>query len=227
MVNALHSKERRTSVDQIFEHLYNEIAHLHLLPGEKISEAEIATQFGVSRQPVRDAFNRLEGMDLLLIRPQRATEVRRFSIREITKSRFVRAAVESKVLQQAAELCDAKGGMMLDACIDAQRDVIANGDYSAFGVQDYQFHKTLCDIGNADFAFEVISSEKANVDRLCRLSFEKETRMPQLLEDHIAIAEAVKAGDPQEAVRAGMEHLSHLDSTIAAVSTAHARYFEA
>ena len=105
---------RRTTVDEIFDHLHDEILSLRLRPGDKISEADIATQFGVSRQPVRDAFSRLASLDLLLIRPQRATEVKRFSMREIVKSRFVRAAVEKEVLRRAAELCDADGAARLN-----------------------------------------------------------------------------------------------------------------
>ena len=74
--------DRRTTVDEIFDHLFDEISSLRLRPGDRISEADIAAQFGVSRQPVRDAFTRLANLDLLLIRPQRATEVKRFSSRE-------------------------------------------------------------------------------------------------------------------------------------------------
>ncbi len=41
--------------EQVFTVLYDRIVQLELLPGTKISEGEIAEQFDVSRQPVRDA----------------------------------------------------------------------------------------------------------------------------------------------------------------------------
>ena len=63
-------RDRRTVVDEIFEHLHDEISSMRLRPGDRISEADVAAQFGVSRQPVRDAFSRLENASLLLIRPQ-------------------------------------------------------------------------------------------------------------------------------------------------------------
>ena len=72
--------ERRTATDIVFSELYEDITSLNILPGTKLSESDIAKRFGISRQPVRDAFNRLEHLDLLLIRPQRATEVRGFSM---------------------------------------------------------------------------------------------------------------------------------------------------
>lgn len=218
--------DRRTSVDEVFEYLQKEIRSLSLRPGDKISEAEVAARFGVSRQPVRDAFSRLASLDLLLIRPQRATEVKRFSTREIVKSRFVRAAVEKEVLRRAAEYCDAHGAAQLDASLLIQESVIKQRDVAGFGALDYEFHKLLCSIAQADFAFDVIMSEKSKVDRLCMLSLSKENRMPQLVEDHKTIAEAVKGHDAASAVEAGMVHLSRLDETIEQISATNANYFE-
>lgn len=220
------TQERRTTVDEIFEHLSAEISALRLRPGDRISEAEIAAQFGVSRQPVRDAFTRLANLDLLLIRPQRATEVKRFSMREIEKSRFVRAAVEAQVLRLAAQRANSASARDLEACLKRQRAVLSKGDYQAFGALDYEFHQTLCNIAGVDFAFEVISREKAKVDRLCMLGLSKEDRMPQLLEDHEAIAAAIAAGDEARAVEVGMVHLSRLDATIEAIEATNAHYFE-
>lgn len=217
---------RRTSVDEIFDDLYDEITSLRLKPGDKISEAEVAAKFGVSRQPVRDAFSRLHNLDLLLIRPQRATEVKRFSLREIEKSRFVRASIEAEVLRRAAQHCDSRGADALQSNLRRQAEAISRDNFEAFAVLDYDFHKTLCKIGKVDFAFEVIAAEKAKVDRLCMLSLSKEDRMPQLLEDHEAITKAVIAGDADAAVAAGMTHLSRLDSTIEAISVTNANYFE-
>lgn len=227
MANVTQITERRTSVDDVFDFLYDEIASLRLRPGDKISEADIAAQFGVSRQPVRDAFSRLANLDLLLIRPQRATEVKRFSTREIEKSRFVRAAVEREVLRRAANRCDAKGATMLDAELAKQEEAIQRKDVEAFGVLDYEFHKALSEIAGADFAFDVILAEKSKVDRLCMLGLSNDDRMPELVADHRAIAEAIKNGDADAAIEVGMIHLSRLDDTIAHILESNANYFEA
>lgn len=231
MVRMTQIGDRRTSVDVIVDDLYAKIVSLDLKPGDKISEAEIAAEFGVSRQPVRDAFSRLSNLGLLLIRPQRATEVRRFSYREIEKSRFVRAAVEAEALRRAAQHCDEDGAALIDACLESQYEAEAESDTKTFGTLDYEFHKTLCSIGKVDFAFEVISAEKAKVDRLCALGLShrglsKENRMPQLIKDHEAIAAAVKKGDEDAAVAAGMLHLTRLDSTIEIIKATNANYFD-
>ncbi|MEP2897040.1 GntR family transcriptional regulator [Roseibium sp.] len=211
----------------MFDYLHDQITSLDLRPGDKISEADIAARFSVSRQPVRDAFSRLANLDLLLIRPQRATEVRRFSMREIEKSRFVRAAVEKEVLRRASALCDADGAAMLDAALVEQDKALETRDVSHFGTLDYEFHKTICGIAQADFAFDVIMTEKGKVDRLCRLALSKERRLPDLVTDHRQIAEAIKSHDAEQAIEVGMFHLSRLDETIERITETNENYFEA
>ena len=226
MAEATVVSERRTSVDDVFDYLEKQISTLALKPGDRISEAEIAAQFGISRQPVRDAFSRLANQDLLLIRPQRATEVRRFSVRTIEKARFIRAAVEKEVLVRAATHCDASGAERLEQALAEQHDAVDKGDYEAFGPLDYEFHKTLCDVAQADYAFDVILAEKAKIDRLCMLGHDKEQRLPDLFADHRAIAEAVIGHDTAAAVEAGMIHLSRLDETLERIKSSNANYFE-
>ena len=226
MARATQINDRRTSVDAVFDYLHEEILSLNLRPGDKISEAEIAAQFGVSRQPVRDAFSRLANEDLLLIRPQRATEVKRFSMREIKKSRFVRTAVEKEVLLCASLHCDASGAAMLDAAIAEQEEAVATKNVEKFGLLDYEFHKSLCKIAQADFAFDVILNEKSKVDRLCMLGLSKDARMPDLVDDHRGIAAAVKNNDPERAIEVGMFHLSRLDETIERITDTNANYFD-
>lgn len=226
MAQTLTQNERRTSVDDVFDTLHEQIVTLHLKPGDRISEAEIAAQFGVSRQPVRDAFSRLANLDLLLIRPQRATEVRRFSMRQIEKARFIRSAIEKEVLRRAATHCDAQGEARLNASLADQQAAVEAKDVEKFGQLDYAFHEVLCAIGQVEYAFEVILEEKAKVDRLCMLGMEKEQRIPELLDDHGAIAEAVIAHDADAAIAAGLKHLSRLDATIERITATNANYFE-
>jgi len=216
---------RRTNVDTVFDYLYAEIVSMRLLPGTKISEAEIARIFDISRQPVRDAFSRLEILDLLLIRPQRATVVKRFSSTAITTARFVRAAVEAKALCEAANNCGAKDTELLNACLEDQRIAVKENNYDRFRALDYEFHKTICTVGKVDFAFDVIAREKEKVDRLCALSLARNEGLDTLLDDHKGIVKCVSKNDGDGAVKVGMLHLSRLDSVISVIREENTDYF--
>ncbi len=222
----LKISERRTSVDTVFSHLYDEIVSMRLLPGSKISEAEIAGVFGISRQPVRDAFSRLENLDLLLIRPQKATEVKRFSSAAITTARFVRAAIEAEVLRRAARVCGGAGTKLLQDCLTEQEKAVADNDYDKFRSLDYTFHETLCVVGEVEYAFDVMAKEKAKVDRLCVLGLSQDSRLDILLEDHTLIAESISNNDEEAAVAAGMQHLTRLDATINTIHKENVDYFD-
>ena len=210
----------------VFDYLHKEINALRMLPGDKISEAEVAGMFEISRQPVRDAFSRLDNLGLLLIRPQKATEVRRFSMKAIVKSRFLRAAVEAEVVRRAASLCENDGASLLEACLDRQRTIVESGLFESFNAEDYAFHQTLCEIAGLDFAFELISEEKAKLDRLCVLSLSGGDRLDQLLDDHTLITNFVKDGKTQKAVDASMVHLKRLDATLEKISAENPHYFD-
>ncbi len=223
---------RRTSVQSIFEFLRDEIVNLRLLPGTKISEAEVARQFGVSRQPVRDAFTRLENIDLLLIRPQKATEVRLFSTEDITRARFIRSALEVEVLRRAAKMWDEKDKARLDAIIKQQEAAIEAKNSRKFNKLDHEFHETLCRVGRAEFVISAIEENKSKVARLCRLSLATDDesqelqRLRDVLRDHKEILERLYARDPEGAAAVGKRHLSRLDDTIKALRESHSHFFE-
>ena len=56
---ALDEARPPSVTDQVYDALYERVIDLTLPPGARLSEAEVATQMGVSRQPVRDAFYRV------------------------------------------------------------------------------------------------------------------------------------------------------------------------
>ncbi len=218
--------ERRTSADVVFDYLYEKIGSLELLPGAKISEAEIASKFGISRQPVRDAFSRLGNMDLLLIRPQKATVVRKFSLQSIETARFVRLSVELEVLRSAAVQWDGALDSVLDENVQEQKNALDAKDVDAFHTCDYNFHKLLCSAADADFAFEIISQNTARVDRLCVLSLTAEDGMKQLIDDHVLMLKQLRKHDVDGVCDTIRLHLSRLDDTITDIHQTHSSYFD-
>lgn len=220
-----------TTADMVFDRLHEQILTLELLPGTRMSEADVASRLGVSRQPVRDAFNRLANLGLLRVRPQRATEVRGFSMREIENQRFVRAAIELEVVSRACARvassgCDRGALEALDANLARQDAAAAAGQTDRFHALDYDFHRLICDIGGHALAFETVERCKRAVDRLCMLSLGRTDEVTAVLCDHRQIVEALKAGAAEQARATLRLHLSRLDATIAEIHAAHSDYFE-
>jgi len=218
--------ERRTNADDVFDHLYAEINALKLLPGTRISEVEIARQFDVSRQPVREAFIRLANLDLLLVRPQKATVVRRFSHEKIKRARFIRYSVETEVLRRACAKPLGRHAAKLDRCLELQKKAMDAGDVEKFHQLDYDFHRQLCAAGGSEFVFETILENKAQVDRLCMLSLSKPAAMDALFQDHVELIDALKASNEPQVLQVIRFHLSRLDDVVVGIRKTHADYFE-
>lgn len=226
MLELADNLQRRTATDVVFDKLYEEIASLKLLPGSKLSETDIARRFGVSRQPVRDAFNRLENLDLLLIRPQRATEVRGFSMQGIAYARFVRLAIELEVIHQACSIWDEARVATLDENMQKQKQALESGKSDQFHALDYEFHKLICQLGGCPLAFDTIEECKNKVERLCVLSLDREDESAVLFNDHELLAKALKEQSVEDATTVARKHFARLDDIITDVYDKHSEYFK-
>ena len=218
--------ERRTSADVVFDYLRGEIVSNTLPPGTKISEVDIAGRFGVSRQPVRDAFSRLANLDLLLIQPQKPTEVRKFSLSKVTQARFVRLAVELEVVRRACASGDDAHANALTQSLDRQRRAVDAGEIEQFHELDYEFHKLICELSGNGMMFETIQHYKAKIDRLCMLSLDEPSEASDLLTDHQELADAILSGKTNAAENVVRLHLSRLDDTIREIRKEHTDFFE-
>ena len=226
MQSAVATKERRTNADVVFEHLRDEIESLRLPPGSKISEAEIATKLGISRQPVREAFGRLDNQGLVLIRPQKATVVKKFSMQRISGSRFVRLAVELEILNKALTHWD---GSLLPEMLDniaLQKQAVQSEDVDLFHDLDFEFHRSISRAAQAEFAFESIEKSKAQVSRLCVLSLRTRDEMAELVQDHEELVNMLGAKNSSGAFGVMRKHLSRLDETIQKIYFEHTDYFD-
>lgn len=218
--------ERTTGSDLVFEQLFDQITRLKLLPGTKISETEIAKAFGYSRQPVREAFTRLAGLNLLLVRPQRATLVRPFSRELIANARFVRSAIELEVVRAVCLERDKSVDSKLISNMKAQAETVSSGDTDRFHELDYEFHRLLCLSAKQGFAFDLIAANKAQVDRLCMLALTSKEAMEVLYADHQQLLEAIMSGNTSIADETLRVHLGRLTPTIDAIYTTHRSYFD-
>jgi len=217
--------DRQTAADDVFESLRGDIVSLRLVPGTKLSEVEIAKQSDVSRQPVREAFIRLNNMNLLQVRPQRATVVRKISRSDILNTRFVRIAVEVEVVLRACDVFDnRKIGFKRN--LVQQKQAAARGDTERFHSLDYEFHRLLCVAAGSEFAFKTIAENKAHVDRLCMISLADREGMKLLHKDHSEIFACLEASDSKGIVKLTRQHLSRLDQTLAEACEKHPEYFE-
>jgi DNA-binding GntR family transcriptional regulator len=211
---------------RVLQALREAIVQGDLLPGATLSEAEVARQLGVSRQPVRESFIKLQEAGLLSIRPQRGTVVQRISVDTVIDARFVREAVEAAVVREAAEARPAGLATRLKALIAAQEKAAARADAPGFLRLDECFHRAMADGIGRGFAWAALEGIKAQMDRVRFLSFEGATPLAELIRQHRAIVAGIEAGDPDRAEAALRRHLREILASLPRIAEAHPDYFE-
>jgi DNA-binding GntR family transcriptional regulator len=218
----LDTAARSTVADEVFSVLQDRILTLKLPPDTKISEAEIASLMGVSRQPVREAFKRLATLGFLVIRPQSGTTVSLISEEAVLRARFIRMALEVQTGRTACTEIDADGLAALSDLIAAQNAAIADQDREKFHTLDDLFHREICKQAGVAYVWDVIRENKAHMDRVRMLTLDTSSQKNALAE-HVAILDALRLRAPDAVAQAVTGHLSRIiDQMTALKHTRHA-----
>lgn len=201
-----------TSTEPIARRLVEVLRHavvtMQIQPGERLSEQDVARRFGVSRQPVREAFIKLAESGLVRILPQRGTLVVKISRTAVEDARFIREAIERAVVREAA-IRHRDGDMAaLHHCLDDMERAFERGDGPRFFALDDEFHAGLAAAAGRPAAWRIVVDQKSQMDRVRYLDVGEAIPMHTVLAQHRAILAAVEAGDPIAAEQALHEHLT-------------------
>lgn len=219
------SEGRATIAGRIFRALREAIVTLRLLPGNSLSEAEVARQMGVSRQPVREAFIKLQEIGLVEIVPQKGTFIVKISQSDVSNARFIREAVEVAIARRAAEVADACDIAALHTLIADQQRADEAGDQEWFLELDDAFHKAIARSADCLYGWSIIEDLKAQMDRVRFLSLPEATPVGKLIAQHQSIADAIQAGDSEGAGAAMQKHLNEILTSLPRLAGAHAELF--
>jgi len=190
---------------QIFRVLRERIVRNDLKPGNRISEAEIARNYKVSRQPVREAFIKLAEQRLLAVLPQRGTFISKIDYLFVLDARFLREAIEADIVKLLTEKPDPALIVDLREQIGRQNDVGA-GSPQAFFQLDNRFHRTLAEGAGRSGAWRQIEGLKSQMDRVRFLAL-KQFPVDRLIGQHSEVVDMIAAGNPGAAEAAIRTHL--------------------
>jgi DNA-binding GntR family transcriptional regulator len=204
--------------------LRDEIVSMALKPGDVISESDIAGRYGVSRQPVREAFIRLAQQGLLLIRPKRATVVKKISPEGVRQSRFIRESIEVEIIRRLANNPgDAEA--VLKGLIADQEVASAADDHRGFHTLDELFHRTLARLAGVEYAWQLIDDHKMQLDRVRYLTLGVSSSRVAIGEHKIIVA-AVARGDVAASEAAMRAHLARAEVLLTQTISDYPDYFE-
>ncbi|MGH6625295.1 MAG: phosphonate utilization associated transcriptional regulator [Burkholderiaceae bacterium] len=118
--------------------------------GQRINESEIASRFGISRGPVREALRALEECGLVRSEKNRGVFVREISLAEADEIYDLREALDELIGQRLAQRVTAAQLEVLNALLAEMDAAMAGQDVKRYHALNLEFHDALVDfVGNS------------------------------------------------------------------------------
>lgn len=215
-MSTLISIKSATLSEDIAQQLTNAIVAGHIPQGSKISEPELAKQYGVSRGPLREAIVKLEGLGLVTRTANVGARVIQLNIQDMLDTFTMREALEGMAARLAATTMSSEEVKSLYQLIDKhQAHLDANQDdhYVQQGGND-DFHLRIIHASRNTKLIRLLTEELYAVIRMYRRHTADQRSDPrQALREHRAILDAIAnhEGDLAELLmRRHISRASHL-----------------
>lgn len=213
-----------STASQVYDWLHRRVLRGDLLPGARLSETEIATEIGISRQPVREAFIRLGSDGLAEIRPQRGTYISKISVSAVLSARLIREAVEADLARLTASLRPPAILAAMQAEIALQTHADSAGNVEQFIESDDRFHRLLAIGAGHEAVWNDLERLKSQMNRLRHMSMRAFDRAHTIAQ-HQDILDAIQHSDPDAADHAARAHLQQMLTELPHMAARHPDYF--
>ncbi|MEX1181272.1 MAG: GntR family transcriptional regulator [Cucumibacter sp.] len=209
---------RRSVVDELARRLSEGVRDSRFMPGQRLVEAELTRELGVSRGSLREAFRRLASDGLIEITPHKGAMVRRLTFTEAIELFQVRIELEALAARLAASvMADHLARAAFLAAIEPIRRQVPRLSADAYIEENRAFHDAiLAGSGNAQligisrrFQLPLILSQ-------VRAAISLEA-MAASVAEHRGIAEAILSGNEEKATGAVRQHLTRAMALLEAV----------
>ncbi len=157
-------------VDRLVEHVFEAVFQGRIKHGSKVTESEIAEDFGVSRTPVREAVKRLAEMGVLVVRPRCGLEVVSFNEQDLREIMQLRVELECLALRLAMQRMGHGEIAALERAVEACERKMESGNRIEIFRADSRFHLAIADFSGNRHLLETLRQLNVKV-QLCRMIF--------------------------------------------------------
>lgn len=206
------SDERTSAKQMVYENVKDWIIEGRLAAGEKVSDAEIASYFHVSRTPVREALQLLEMQKLVKSYPGKATLVTELERGNIEKWYLPMVNLQQLAVTMAVEKVKAEHIEKLRALSSRFEKLIETQDEPLPILKaDKDFHSCILDIAENEYVKDFCNVLWIHIQRLEYGFFKDSPSLELSVEEHEKIISALEFKD---GFSASMRMKEHWDRTV-------------
>lgn len=201
----------RTAPEVVADFIRDAIYRNELVPGEQLQQEELATKFGISRIPVRDALRQLQGEGLVEIYPNRGAFVSNPGLEELREVFELRILVESYALRLAVPNFSQE---QIESCTSLLVQLESIGNRADWSRVDQEFHAALYAPCGQSRTLNLIENLRGVVNRYYFLYLSRDNCGAACSAEHRAILVACQKRDAEAAVAALETHLRNALSEV-------------
>jgi DNA-binding GntR family transcriptional regulator len=179
-------------------------------PGSALRQDSLASEFGTSKIPVREALVQLQSEGLVDIFPNRGFQVRPLATSELDEVFSLRLQIEPNAVALGAKLAAAADHAAARQALDRLNDALTAGEFSSSGRLNRAFHLLLIVPRLQPVANEILGRLHTLAQRYVQAHLRPEGRVKRATREHAALLKTWSGGKSQD-VRA-LVH-THIEST--------------
>jgi DNA-binding GntR family transcriptional regulator len=179
-----------------------------LVPGDRLKEAELSEQLGISRAPVREALRQLEHEGLVVSLPYRATEVLGISQEEIEEVLVpIRLTLETFAFRRALPLLSEDNLDALGVLVQTMRQAGSIGDLDALAEADVRFHELVIERSGQQHCLQIWRSIQPRVRAYFRRDAPIHSRADEIADEHQELLDVLRRGDETQLLETLRHHI--------------------
>ncbi|HTO66968.1 MAG TPA: GntR family transcriptional regulator [Bradyrhizobium sp.] len=198
-----------TLVEQVVNAIVSEIVDGDLPANSRLIQDDLARAYGVSRQPVQQALLLLRERGLVREAAGRGLIVSPLDVDFVRNLYELRAMLDGLAARLAAERSDGRARTEGPAYLEAGRAAVASGLLHEQIEADMRFHAFVNELSGNPLIGETTAPHWSYLRRVMAEVLRDDAQMPQtILDEHVAILDAIIAGDGARAEMLSREHIS-------------------
>jgi DNA-binding GntR family transcriptional regulator len=211
----VHRPLRRTTLrEEIKDRIVERILDGTYGPGDRIVESQVATEFGTSQAPVREALRELEAMRFVETQPHRGARVREVTTGELIQIYPVRAALEELAGREAAVRMSQGQLSALADELAGMRQAAETQDLHAQLLHDVRFHEIIVEASGNQALVDVWRSLRVEARTLISV-IRADSDLRMIAEMHRPVLQALQSRDPELAGKEMRAHIEFFGSFVA------------
>src|SRR5246127_177777 len=206
---------RQSLPSAVADKLRDQIIRGEIPEGAQLRQDAIATQYGVSRIPVREALRQLDAEGLIAIAPNPGAIVPALSPSDVGELFSIRALLEPEVLKLSIPLLTEEDFAEADAVLQKYvRELKKQEHVSAWGRLNWQFHSILYSRANQPRFMAIIRNVNNNGERYTRLQLYLTHGVKRANEEHHQILELCRQRKVVAACQLLRQHIRYAGESL-------------